>query len=190
MPIAIPPSAPPALHAPEARPAFQAQHRSLSYTQHLEASPVDVMPFLTPTGERAWAEDWDPTVLHPQAGPEGEGTVFLTAGPAHPSTWWVCTEFSVPSAGAPARVTYAHFTPGRDVTTIHITLEAEGPDRTLARIRYSWTGLSAQGNAFVAHHDAAHFEADMKEWEHTLNAALRHGKGGRRTKPSDPENSR
>lgn len=177
---------PPALHAPEAPPAFQAQHRSLGYTQHLEGDPTDVMPFLTPTGERAWAEDWEPTVLHPASGPEGEGTVFLTRSPAHPSTWWVCTEFSAPAADRPARITYAHVTPDRDVTTIHITLEPEGPGRSLARVRYTWTGLSAQGNAFVVSHDAAHFEADMKEWERTLNAALRHGKAGKAT-AGDPK---
>jgi len=145
----------------------------LSYVQHLGAGPKEVMPFLTPTGERAWAQDWNPTVLHPASGPEGEGTVFVTAGPAHPSTWWVCTEFSAPSPGVPARITYVHFTPGRDVTSIHITLEAEGPNQTLARIRYTWTALSAEGNAFVTHRTPEHFAADMQEWEAALNAALR-----------------
>lgn len=167
---------PPALHAPQAGPAFRAQSRTLTYVQHLEASPLEVMPFLTPSGERAWAEDWNPTVLNPSSGPEGEGSVFVTAGPAHPSTWWVCTEFTAPIAGAPARITYAHFTPGRDITTLHITLEAEGTGKTLARIRYAWTGLNADGNAFVAHQDQAEFDADMKEWETALNATLRRRK--------------
>lgn len=173
MSISMPVPAPPVLRAPQAGPAFKAQTRTLTYVQHLEAAPLEVMPLLTPSGERAWADDWNPTVLHPSSGPEGEGTVFLTAGPAHPSTWWVCTEFSAPSVGTPARITYAHFTPNRDVTTLHITLEAEGAGKTLARIRYTWTGLSAEGNAFVAHRTPSQFETDMKEWETALNAALR-----------------
>jgi hypothetical protein len=138
----------PAQHTPQ--PAFRARRQSLTYIQHLVAPPAEVMPFLTPTGERAWAEDWHPRVLHPESGPEGEGTVFATPGQASPSTWWVCTEFSAPVGHTPARITYAHFTPGRDVTTIHLTLEPEGRTGTLARIRYSWTGLSPEGNTFVA----------------------------------------
>jgi hypothetical protein len=165
--------APPALHAPQPDPAFQARTRSLAYLQHLAAPPAEVMPFLTPTGERAWAEDWDPTVLHPTSGPEGQGTVFVTPGQDAPDTCWVCTEFAAPEAGRPARITYAHFTPGRDVTTIHITLESDGPDRTLARIRYTWTGLGPEGNAFVARRTPAHFEHGMKDWETALNAALK-----------------
>jgi len=130
------------------------------------------MPFLTATGERAWAEDWHPAVLHPASGPEGEGAVFVTPGEEAPDTCWVCTEFTAPEAGHPARITYAHFTPGRDVTTIHITLEPEGPGGTLAHIRYAWTGLSPEGNAFVAQRTPARFELGMKAWETALNAAL------------------
>ena len=162
----------PAQHTPQ--PTFRTRRQSLIYIQHLEADPATVMPFLTPTGERAWAEDWHPTVLYPERGPEGEGAVFVTSAPTHPETWWVCTEFSAPSPGAPARITYAHFTPNRDVTTIHLTLEAEGPGRTLARIRYTWTAVSPEGNAFVAHQTPAHFEQGMKAWETELNAALMH----------------
>ena len=64
-------------------------------------------------------------------------------------------------------------TPGRDVTTIHITLEAEGRGGTLARIRYAWTGLDPEGNAFVAQHTPARFARDMRDWETALNAALK-----------------
>ncbi|WP_026852499.1 hypothetical protein [Geothrix fermentans] len=159
---------PPAHQAPQPPPTFRARTRSLEYLQHLAARPLEVMPFLTATGERAWAQGWNPTVLFPESGPEGESAVFTT-----PGTWWVCTEFSAPEAGRPARITYAHFTPGRDVTTIHITLAPEGPGGTLARVRYTWTGLSAEGNAFVDGHTAAGFEQDMREWEADLNAALR-----------------
>ncbi len=167
MPLPTPPA------QPTPPPAFQARRRSLSYVQHLVAPPIEVMPFLTATGERAWAEDWDPTVLHPAAGPEGEGAVFVTPGQEAPDTWWVCTEFAPPEAGRAARVTYAHFTPGRDVTTIHITLEPEGRGGALARIRYAWTGLDPEGNAFVAQHTPARFARDMRDWETALNAALK-----------------
>ncbi len=159
---------PPAHHAPQPTPPFKARTRSFEYAQHLAARPVDVMPFLTATGERAWAKDWNPLVLLPESGPEGEGAVFTT-----PDTCWVCTEFSAPEAGRPARITYAHFTPGRDVTTIHITLEPEGRGGTLARIRYAWTGLDPEGNAFVAQHTPARFARDMRDWETALNAALK-----------------
>jgi len=137
----------------------------------LAARPIEVMPFLTATGERAWAKGWNPTVLFPESGPEGEGAVFTT-----PGTWWVCTEFSAPGGGRPARITYAHFTPDRDITTIHITLSPEGQDGTLARVRYAWTGLSTEGNAFVEGHTSTDFEQDMREWEAELNEALRRRK--------------
>ncbi len=158
---------PSARHVPP-QASFQARHLSHAYVQHLTAPPIEVMSFLTPTGERAWAEDWDPTVLHPESGPEGEGTAFAT-----PDAWWICTEFSAPEGGRPARITYAHFTPDRDVTTIHITLEPEGRNGTLARVRYAWTGLSPEGNAFVAQRTSARFEQGMKAWETALNAVLK-----------------
>lgn len=164
MPVPTPPAHP----APQPLPAFRARTRSLEYVQHLAARPAEVMPFLTATGERAWAKGWNPRVLLPEAGPEGEGAVFTT-----PDTWWVCTEFSAPEGGRPARITYAHFTPGRDVTTIHITLAPEGEGGTLARVRYAWTGLSAEGNAFVEAHTPDGFTQDMKAWEADLNAVLR-----------------
>jgi hypothetical protein len=144
----------------------------MTYVQHLVASPADILPFLTATGERTWAEGWNPTVIHPTSGLEGEGHVFRTSSPSNPDTWWVCTEYSLPSGSNPGRITYARFTPGQNVTTVHITLEAEGPDRTLASVRYTWTGLTAKGNAWIAAQKQDEFDVDLKEWETALNKAL------------------
>ncbi len=155
--------------------SFAPRQVSHSYTQSLAGPPGEIMPLLTPLGEKAWCRGWDPVILFDAPAP-GTGTVFATRHPGEPDTIWLLEAFDV--AGRRAR--YLHVTPGSDVTEIDIALrEAPGaPDRTEATVRYTYTGFSERGNTLVGAMSAEHYRRFMVQWEQELNQYL----DGRRTK--------
>ncbi len=150
--------------------AFAPRQVTRVYVQHLAAAPDRILPLLTPLGERAWAEGWDPTILH--AAPEpGPGTVFTTRHPGRPDTLWLMEEYDP----ARHRVRYVRVTPGSDVTQLDIALEAAGDDRTAATVRYTYTGFTEEGNALVASITEETYAHHLREWETALNHFLQTG---------------
>lgn len=151
--------------------AFQPRQVTRSYEQRLAAPPERILPLLTPVGEKAWAPGWEPEVLfRPPAGEEG--TVFATRhGHAGKVTLWRMEEMDL----AARRVRYVHVTAGVEVTELEIVLQPDGPERTLARVTYTFTGLSAEGNHEVEKQTEAHYAQWMKEWETELNHFLTTG---------------
>lgn len=148
---------------------FQPRQVSRRYTQTLAAAPDDIMPLLTPIGEKAWAEGWDPVMLFDAPRP-GNGTLFATRRDGDPDTIWLLEEFDA----AGHHVRYLHVTPGSDVTEIEIQLTAH-PDRprhTLAEVRYTYTGFSERGNALVDSWTEDRYRQFMIEWEDQLNHHL------------------
>jgi hypothetical protein len=147
--------------------AFAPSQVTRVYTQSLAATPDRILPLLTPLGERAWAEDWDPTILYATPEP-GAGTVFATHHPGRPDTVWVLEEYDP----ARHRVRYVRITPGSDVTQLEIVLEAVAADRTAATVRYTFTGFTQEGNALVASMTEEHYAHRLREWETELNHFL------------------
>ena len=140
------------------------------YEQHLEAPPDRVLPLLTPHGELAWASGWEPHMRwEPPGG--GAGTLFVTRHPSHPDTVWLLDRWE-PASG---QVHYVHVTPGSDVTEIDIRLRAEGKDRTVATVRYTWTALGDPGTALVRSKTPEAYVHFMREWERELNHFLTTG---------------
>jgi Polyketide cyclase / dehydrase and lipid transport len=150
-----------------AAPSGTPERVSHVYQQHLVAPPERVLPLLTPLGERAWAEGWDPQMRwEPPGG--GAGTLFVVRHPGEPDTVWVLDNFD-PGEG---HVHYIHVTPGSDVTEIDIRLRPEGSGATVATVRYTWTSLGPPGVALVRSKTAAAYLASMRHWEHALNHHL------------------
>jgi CubicO group peptidase (beta-lactamase class C family) len=147
--------------------AFAPRQVTRVYTQSLAATPDRILPLLTPLGERAWAEGWDPKILYTAPEP-GTGTVFLTGHPGHADTLWLLEEYDP----ARHRVRYVRITPGSDVTQLEIVLEATTEDRTAATVRYTYTGFTDAGNALVAEMTEEHYARRLREWETALNHFL------------------
>jgi hypothetical protein len=137
------------------------------YTQTLAGTPDQILPLLTPLGEKAWCEGWEPTMRF-EAGPPGEDTLFATHEPGAPDTIWLLERFDA----AAGHVRYLHVTPGSDVTEIDIRLAATGPGRSEAVVRYTYTGFTERGNALVDARTAEHYLGFMRAWEEQLNAYL------------------
>jgi hypothetical protein len=154
-----------------AAPPEPAERVSHVYEQHLEAAPERVLPLLTPMGERAWAVGWDPAMRWEAAG-GGAGTLFVTRHPGQPDTVWLLDTWE-PQAG---HVHYVHVTPGSDVTEIDILLRADGKDRTVATVRYTWTALGPPGVGLVRSKTPEAYLHFMRAWERELNHYLTAGK--------------
>ena len=65
---------------------------------------------------------------------------------------------------------------GMVATEIRIELEGNGLDRTAAHIRYTYTGLSVEGNREVERFDENWFRDKMRGWEAAINHYLSTGK--------------
>jgi hypothetical protein len=154
-----------------AAPPEPAERVSHVYEQHLEAAPERVLPLLTPMGERAWAVGWDPAMRWEAAG-GGAGTLFVTRHPGQPDTVWLLDTWE-PQAG---HVHYVHVTPGSDVTEIDSRLRADGKDRTVATVRYTWTALGPPGVGLVRSKTPEAYLHFMRAWERELNHYLTAGK--------------
>jgi hypothetical protein len=138
--------------------------------QTWNAAPEQVLPLLTPLGEKAWAVGWEPE-LRWQAAGSGEGTLFVTRSHAGGETVWVLETFDAPHL----RVAYVHVTPASLVVEIVVTLAPLAESKTRAHVRYTFTALSEVGNARIAQMTEAHFADFMRDWERELNHFLQTG---------------
>jgi hypothetical protein len=139
--------------------------------QTWNAAPEHVLPLLTPLGEKAWAVGWEPEMRWQAAG-SGEGTLFVTRSQGVGETVWVLETFDA----AHLRVAYVHVSPGSLVVEIVVALAVLPESRTRAEVRYTFTALSARGNARIAQMTETHFADFMRDWERELNHFLQTGR--------------
>ena len=74
------------------------------------------------------------------------------------------------------RIAFAWVNPRRVTAQIRIGLQAKPPQETTARISYTYTGLSPEGNREVERYDENWFRHKMQSWETAINHYLRTGK--------------
>ena len=151
---------------------FQAKRITHQYTQTNIAPPEKVLPLLCPVREADWVPDWQYRLIYSQSGFAEAGCVFTTPNEDGSETTWVVTEYD------PAKflVGFVWLNPGLVAAQIRIQLERNSNDQTSAQIRYTYTGLSAAGNAEVDRYDEAWFRDKMQSWETAINHYLRSGK--------------
>ena len=148
--------------------SFTPVHLTRSYTQRIAAPASVVFPLMGPSGERKWAgPTWSPDFLFPRDARDQAGAVFRTSHGGR-ETIWTLTVFDEKTL----RVEYVQVSPGHHVAQLAVQLAPDGDARTRAEITYTWTGLSATGNAFIERHRGAHFDESMSVWEKELNDYL------------------
>jgi len=145
---------------------FVPQQVTRTYVQTLAGPPDRILPLLTPEGERHWAEGWDPTVLHDAPG--RDGTVFVTRAHGHADTLWLLVRYDE----VRGYVRYYRITPDSNVTELDVALRAVSPGVTQATVRYTYTGLSDEGNRLVASRTEEYYREFMMGWETALNRYL------------------
>jgi hypothetical protein len=129
-------------------------------------APEQAFALFTPSGERRWAEGWDPSFPASAADDTEPGTVFQTAhGHGQTETWVVV-------AREPERsMTYANVLPGERASRITVVCEPDGNGATIAKVSYQLTPLSKSGAKWLKHF-TAHYPQFMKHWETAIARAL------------------
>jgi hypothetical protein len=140
-----------------------------SATIQLNAGPATVFPLFTPLGEKLWVPDWNPTIIYPASGDIELGAVFTTPHASGAPMVWTVVE-AMPEH---FRVAYVRVAPESHVAQISVQCAEAAPGSTDATVTYVFTGLSAQGNAYVAQHTESHYQQWIQQWETAINAYLR-----------------
>jgi len=132
---------------------------------HLEAPIARVFPLFTALGEKAWAQGWEPQLL---SGREERGSAFRTVHGGRETTW-IVIDYR-PSEG---RVSYARLAQGSNIGLVDVHCSATSGGGTDVSVRYTLTGLDAQGQAFVSRFlDPAHYGRMIEDWRESITAAL------------------
>lgn len=138
-------------------------------TFHLDAPMARVFPLFTALGERAWASGWEPELL---SGREERGSVFRTVHDGHETTWIV-----IDYRPAQGRVSYARLARDSNMGLVDVRCTAGPEGGTDISVRYTLTGLDAQGDALVAQFlDPQHYTQMIAEWRAATTAALTRGR--------------
>ena len=133
---------------------------------HLDAPLAQVLPLFTAEGERAWAAGWDPEVL---SGGEERGSAFRTRSPDGRETTWIVIDHR-PADG---RVSYARLARDSNIGLVDVVCTEAASGGTDVRVRYTLTGVSAQGQKFVREFlGKERYHAMIEEWRAATSAAL------------------
>ncbi len=151
---------------------FQGKRVTHEYTQTNVAPPEKVFPLLCPVREADWVPGWQYRLVYSQSGVAEYGCVFITPNEDSTETTWVVTDYDPGSF----RIAFAWVNPGLVAAQIRISLSKKSPDSTQAHIRYSYTGLSTEGNREVERYDQKWFVHKMQSWEAAINHYLQTGK--------------
>jgi len=153
---------------------FQGRRITHEYTQNNVAPPEKVFPLLCPVREADWVPGWEYRLIYSGSGVAEYGCVFITPNDGGTETTWMVTDYD-PTA---YRIAFAWVNPGQVAAQIGICLSrsAEAPGQTSALIRYSYTGLSVEGNREVERYDQKWFRHKMQSWEAAINRYLQTGK--------------
>jgi hypothetical protein len=132
----------------------------------LNASPERVMPLFTAEGERSWVPGWEPLIL---SGAVERGSAFVTRAHGGVETTWIVTDYR-PAEG---RVSYARLAHGSNIGLVDVTCTAAEGGGTVVSVRYTLTGVSEQGRAFVREFlEPARYARMIDEWHVATSAAL------------------
>ncbi len=132
-------------------------------TVAVSVPPAEAIELFTPSGERRWAHDWDPSFPASAADETEPGTVFETRGHG-PLTWVVIGRESGHS------LKYAVVAPGIRAGTVEVACADDESGTTIATVTYDMTALSADGERWLAEF-AAGYDRYLDHWSHAITAA-------------------
>ncbi|HEX9987927.1 MAG TPA: hypothetical protein VGE45_05540 [Chloroflexia bacterium] len=150
---------------------FEASHVERSATITLLAPPGKVFPLFEPVGEKAWAAGWEPRFVYPQDEEAREGAVFKVEAESGPDTIWVISRYDR------ERHMIEYLTVKYDTRVGRICVEVAGGSEgtSVAKVTYTFTALTEQGNALNGSFTEDHYRHKMHWWEKAINHYLRTG---------------
>ena len=131
----------------------------------LDAPLARVFPLFTAEGERGWAPGWEPIIL---SGAVERGSAFATRSHSGIETTWIVADYR-PTEG---RVSYARLAQDSNIGLVDVTCtSAEGG--TVVTVRYTLTGVSEEGRAFVQEFlEPERYSRMIEEWRVMTSKAL------------------
>ncbi len=123
----------------------------------------DAFELFTPSGERQWAEGWDPSFPAAEQEETKPGTVFQTTH--HHLVTWV-----VVACDRPRSITYANVSENNRAGLVRVVCEPNH-GTTTAKVSYDMTALSDDGDAAL-HEFAAYYQQYMRQWQDAIAAAV------------------
>jgi hypothetical protein len=153
-------------------PEFRGHRVAHEYIQTNDAPPGKVFPLLCPVREAEWVPGWEYRLVYSQSGFAEDECVFTTPNDDGSETTWIVTGYDP----AKFHIAFSWVHPGVMAVQISIALMAKADGQTTAFIRYTYTGLSPEGNQKIASYDRKWFEQKMLGWEAAINHFLRTGK--------------
>jgi hypothetical protein len=136
---------------------------------HIDAPLARVFPLFTALGEKAWVPGWEPVIL---SGREQRGSVFRTVHGGRETTWIV-----VDYRPAEGRASYARLAHGSNMGLVDVHCSVAPDGGTEVSVRYTLTGINAEGQAFVTEFlQPEQYTRMIEEWRTSISAALAAGK--------------
>jgi hypothetical protein len=145
---------------------FHAAHAVRSGAFTIDLPMKEAFALFEPEGERAWAEGWNPTYLHPEDGAAQAGMVFTT-GSAEEATIWTMTRHE-PDGGV---VEYQRVTPASRTATVVVQCSPMGEGRTRVTVIYTITALTEHGNQWLRDTDEMRFRDYIASWAEAISRA-------------------
>jgi hypothetical protein len=147
---------------------FRGQRVAHEYTQSNDAPPQKVFPLLCPVREAEWVPGWQYRLIYSLSGIAEEGCIFTTPNDDTSETTWIVTDYDP----ANCRIALSWVHPEMMTAQISISLMEKADGKTSAHIRYTYTGLSLEGNQKIETYDEKWFEKKMLGWEAAINQFL------------------
>lgn len=140
------------------------------------ALPVaDAFPLFEPIGEKNWAEGWQPEFASAEGATLSDGTVFTVQRPgehgAPIQTVWLITRYN----RANHVIEYRMVAPGERVSRITVQCQPTSAKDTAVTVTYHYTGLSENGDRYIAQMTDDAFRAMIGEWDTAIRAYLQRG---------------
>ena len=148
---------------------FQGKRVTMQQTMKISAKPSFVFSLLCPEREKEWIDGWEYKMIYSQSGFAEKGCTFKTELQPEGEAYWIMAR-CVP----PYEAEYVRFVVGKMFVTLSFKL-AEKDAGTAMDAIYSVTGITEEGNRFIAAHVAANFASTMKYMEESLNHFALHG---------------
>lgn len=142
------------------------------FLQTNSATPEKVFPLLCPVREAEWVPGWQYRLIYSASGVAEPGCVFTTPNPDGSETTWQVTHYDEQNFA----IHFAWIQPGMIAAQIEIRLGSADEHQTYARIKYTYTGLSAAGNSELQRYDNEWFRHKMLSWQSAINTYLDTGR--------------
>jgi hypothetical protein len=150
---------------------FDAVVAERTHLIEIPAHPDEVFPLFGPLREADWAAGWEPEIVAGDAALPEAGCVFRTRDESRGETIWLVSRVD----HVRHRIAYVRTTPRSDLAEIRIAVDAAPGGGASVSVTYRLTGLSPDGNAYVADFTEDRYRSLIDEWAVAIGHYLETG---------------